>query len=56
MVDIWLRLVVRIEGNKITKAILLPKKLSDPAAVLELFSKIGTLVSEDRKVMKESKK
>ena len=40
MVDIWLRLVVRIDGNKITKAILLPKKLSNPEAILELFSRI----------------
>ena len=41
--DIWLRLVVRIDGNKITKAILLPKKLSDPSAVLALFSEIEKL-------------
>jgi hypothetical protein len=43
MVDIWLRLVVRIDGNKITKAILLPKKLSDPGAILDLFSSIEKL-------------
>ena len=43
MVDIWLRLVVRIDGNKITKAILLPKKLSDPGAILELFTNIEKL-------------
>ena len=43
MVDIWLRLVVRIGGNKITKAIMLPKKLSDPGTILELFTEIEEL-------------
>ena len=43
MVDIWLRLVVRIDGNKITKAILLPKSLANPGEILELFSNIEKL-------------
>ena len=48
MVDTWLRIVVRIDGNKIQKNVLLPKKLTNPGAILELFSKI-------EKVCKDSK-
>ena len=42
-VDIWLRIVVRIGGTKLTRAVLLPKNLSDPGEILELFSKIEKL-------------
>ena len=48
MVDVWLRLVVRIDGNKITKAILLPKNQSDPGEILELFSKIEQLCKKTK--------
>ena len=45
-VDVWLKLITRIEGNKLERNILLPKKLSDPGAVLSLFSEIEKLVKK----------
>ena len=43
MVDVWLKLITRIDGNKLERNILLPKKLSNPGAILDLFSEIEKL-------------
>ena len=46
--DIWLRVVVRIDGTKMTKAILLPKNKSNPESILELFTEIEKLVKKPK--------
>ena len=43
MMDVWLKLSTRIDGNKIERNILLLKKISNPAAILVLFSEIEKL-------------
>ena len=43
MVDVWLKVIVRVDGNKLERNVLLPEKNSKPEAVLDLFSKIEKL-------------
>ena len=49
MADYWLKIECRIDGTKLSRAILLPKNLGNPGAILALFSKIEKVCKEPDK-------
>ena len=46
VIDVWLKLAVRVDGNKIERNILLSQEKSDPGEILKLFSKIEKLCKD----------